>query len=201
MVIVLPLLVAIKEYLREHGDRPPDMGILCPCCGRRLRRHGRYFRQVVLGTVLYQVPVYRRLCPRCRKTFSLCPCFLRPYSQFGLSVHEAAARLLIQERSPNHIADRLCQGPQAGGVSARTILRWQRRWRDEVAGLLSSLSERILSLSPGADLTPYLPPPKMPRGSLQALLSLGGLYRGMVWGASHPALFPFLHLSLPSTAI
>lgn len=201
MVIVLPLLVSIKDYLKEYRDKSPDMEIQCPCCGRRLRRHGRYFRRVVLGTVLYQVPVYRRLCPRCRRTFSLCPCFLRPYSQFALPAHEAAARLLVQGKSPDGVAERLCQGPQAGGVSGRTILRWQRRWKGGASELLSALSERILCLSPGTDLTPYLPPPTMPRGSLRAVLSLGRLYRNMVWGPHRPSLFPFLRLSLPSGAI
>jgi len=201
MVIVLPMLAAIKEYLRKYGDKSPDMELACPRCGRRLRRHGRYFRRVVLGTVLYRIPVYRRLCPRCRKTFSLCPCFLTPYSQFALPVHEAAARLLVQGRSPGHISERLCQGSEAGGVSGRTILRWQRHWRTGAGELLSALSERILALSPGTNLTPYLPPPRLPRGSLQALLSLGGLYRDMVWDSHHPSLFPFLHLSLPFGAI
>lgn len=201
MVIVLPLLVAIKEYLGKYGDKSPDMEILCPCCGRRLRRHGRYFRRVVLGVVLCQVPVYRRFCPCCRRTFSLCPCFLRPYSQFALPAHEAVARLLVSGRSPDGIAEHLCQGLETGGVSGRTILRWQRRWRTEAGELLSALSERVLSVSPGADLTPYFPPPKMPRGSLQALLSLGGFYRDMVWGSRRPSLFPFLRLSFPSGSI
>jgi len=201
MVIVLPLLVSIKEYLGKYSNRSPDIEIRCPRCGRRLRRHGRYFRRVVLGTVLYRIPVYRRLCPCCRKTFSLCPCFLRPYNQFALPVHEAAARLLVQGRSPGHISECLCQGPEAGGVSGRTILRWQRRWKGGASELLSALSERILCLSPGTDLTPYLPPPTMPRGSLRAVLSLGRLYRDMVWGPRRPSLFPLLRLSLPSRAI
>ena len=68
MMIVLPLLVTIKGYLEEYGNKSPDIEIACPYCGRRLRRHGRYFRRVVLGTVLYRIPVYRRLCPRCRKS-------------------------------------------------------------------------------------------------------------------------------------
>lgn len=201
MVIVLPMLAAIKEYLGKYRDKSPDMEIPCPCCGRRLRRHGRYFRSVVLGVVLYRVPVYRRFCPRCRRTFSLCPCFLRPYGQFALPVHEAAARLLVRGKSPERIAERLCRGPEAGGVSGRTILRWQKRWRAGAGDLLSVLIERVLALSPGTDLTPYLPPPRMPRGSLQALLSLGGLYRDMVWWPRHPPLFPFLRLSLPSGLI
>ena len=89
MVIVLPLLVAIKEYLGKYGDKSPDMEIRCPCCGRRLRRHGRYFRSVVLGGVLYRVPIYRRFCPRCHRTFSLCPCFLSVALHIdpGLSLH------------------------------------------------------------------------------------------------------------------
>lgn len=200
-MIVLPLLVVIKGYLEEYGNKSPDVEMVCPYCGRRLRRHGRYFRRAVLGTVLYRIPVYRRLCPRCRKTFSLCPCFLRPYSQFALPVHEAAARLLVQGRSPDRVSELLCQGPETGGVSGRTILRWQRRWKDGASGLLSALAERVLALSPGTDLTPYLPPPRMPRGSLQALFSLGGLYRDKVWGPRRPSLFLFLRLSLPSGAI
>ena len=196
MIIVLPLLVAIKEYLKEYGDKSPDMETMCPRCGRRLRRHGRYFRNVVLGAVLYQIPIYRRFCPRCRRTFSLCPCFLRPYSQFALPVHEAAARLLVSGRSPDGIAERLCQGPETGGVSGRTVLRWQKRWREQAGEVLGFLAKRILSLSPGIDLTPYLPPARRLRGSLWGVLALGGLYRDVV-SISRPPLFPFLRLSLP----
>lgn len=196
-MILLPVFVAIKEYLRKYGEMSPGMEILCPHCGRRLRRHGRYFRNVVLGTVLYRLPIYRRFCPDCRKTFGLCPCFLRPYSHFALPVHEAAARLLVQGRSPEHIAERLCLGPQTGGVSGRTVLRWQRRLKAVAANWTGSLSERILSLSPGVDLTPYLPPARMPRGGLWALLLLGEIYRGMVRGRECTPLFPFLRFSFP----
>lgn len=201
MVIVLPLLVSIKEYLRAYRDKSPDMEIQCPCCGRRLRRHGCYYRRVVLGLGIHLVPVYRRLCPRCRRTFSLCPCFLRPYSQFALPVHEAAARLLVQGRSPDAIAERLCQGPQVGGVSGRTIQRWQSGWKAGAGDLLGSLSERVLSLSPGTDLTPFFPPVRMPRGSLRAMLWLGGFYRDLVWEARRPSLFAFLRLSYPSLSV
>ena len=197
MVIVLPLLVAIKEYLAKYGDKSPDMEIVCPRCGRRLRRHGRYFRSVVLGAVLYRVPVYRRFCPHCRHTFSLCPCFLRPYSQFALPVHEAAARLLVSGRSPGRIAERLCPGPTTGGVSGRTILRWQKRWSEQAGEFLGALSGRILRLSPGIDLTPYFPPARRPRGSLWGMLAPGGLYRDTVCELGRPPLFPFLRLSLP----
>ena len=196
MVIVLPLLVAIKEYLAKYGDKSPDMEIVCPRCGRRLRRHGRYFRSVVLGAVLYQIPIYRRFCPRCRRTFSLCPWLLRPYSQFALPVHEAVARLLVSGKSPDGIAERLCQGPETGGVSGRTVLRWQKRWREQAGEVLGFLAKRILSLSPGIDLTPYFPPARRPRGSLWGVLALGGLYRDVV-SISRPPLFPFLRLSLP----
>lgn len=198
MVIVLPLLMAIKEYLKKYGDKSPDMEIYCPCCGRRLRRHGRYFRWVVLGVELYRIPVYRRFCPHCRRTFSLCPCFLRPYSQFSLHAHEAAVRLLVQGRSPDGIAERLCPGPRTGGVSGRTIQRWQKHLKAGAGDLLSSLSERILSLSPGVDLTPFFPPARMPRGSLRAMLLLGEFYRDLVWEPRRPPLFPFLRLSFPS---
>jgi transposase-like protein len=197
-MIVLPLFATIKEYLRKHGDRSPDIEVLCPCCGRRLRRHGRYFRRVVLGIKLYRIPIYRRFCPHCHRTTSLCPCFLRPYSQFALPVHEAAVRLLVQGRSPDAIAQRLCQGPQAGGISDRTIQRWQSRWKAGASDLLSALSERILSLSPGTDLTPFFPSTRMPRGSLRAIFGLGEFYRDLVWKPRRPPLFPFLRLSFPS---
>jgi transposase-like protein len=175
MVIVLPWLAAIKEYLREYVDKSPDMEIRCPRCGRRLRRHGRYFRNVVLGAVLYQIPIYRRFCPRCRRTFSLCPWLLRPYSQFALPVHEAAARLLVSGKSPDGIAERLCPGPTTGGVSGRTILRWQKRWREQAGEVLGFLAKRILSCPQGLTSRPTSPR----RGDR------GGVFGGCLrWGDS-----------------
>lgn len=198
IVIVLSLLVTIKEYLEKYAGKSPDMVIHCPCCGRQLRRHGHYFRQAVFGVKLYRIPIYRRFCPRCRRTFSLCPCFLRPYSQFSLPVHEAVARLLVQGKSPHALAESLCRGTQAGGIAGRTVQRWQSRWKAGASELLNALSERALSLSPGTDLTPFFPPTRMPRGSLWAVFSLGRLYRDLVWGSRGPSLFPFLKLSFPS---
>lgn len=201
LLIVLPLLVGIKDYLGEFGDRSPGMEIFCPRCGRRLRRHGRYFRMMVLGKALYRIPIYRRFCPRCKRTFGLCPHFLRPQSQFALGVREASMRLLLQQKSPASIAESICQGPKAGGISERTILRWQKRWNDGAADWLSHLSARILVLSQGTDLTPYFAPKRMPRGRLQTLCSLGQLCRNMVWGPNRPSLFSFFRLAWPSWAI
>ena len=125
MIIVMHEAVSLKSYLDEYSDQSPEWEQGCPVCGwLKLRKHGRFFRSVVLGQLLNLMPVYRRLCPGCRTTFSLIPAFVRPYAHFGVCVREAAARMLARGAKVNESAGRLCQSNSAGGVSVRTLCRW-----------------------------------------------------------------------------
>jgi transposase-like protein len=193
MIIVLQVTVSLKKYLQEYGVRSPDEERECPICGRRLRRHGRYFRSVVYGQALQRLPVYRYLCPRCGKTFSLLPAFVRPYSHFGLCVWEAAARTLASGGKVDALADRLCRSGSAGGVSARTLRRRLNIWRQRARALTESVIERILHLAPGFDVTPYLPESNRPRGWLLSVITLGEILRALTWGADFIPLFMFLN--------
>jgi predicted nucleic acid-binding Zn ribbon protein len=197
MIIVLRAVISLKEYLQEYGVRPPAEERKCPICGGRLRRHGRYFRSVVYGQLLERLPVYRYLCPRCEKTFSLLPAFVRPYGHFGLCVREAAARTLAKGGKVDALADRLCRSGSAGGVSGRTLRRWLRVWRQRARALTESVIERILHLVPGFDVTPYLPKPNQPRGWLLSVLALGEILRALPLGADFIPLFVFLNAYYP----
>ena len=186
---------ATGRYLDECADRAPTGEQHCPICGRKLRKHGRYFRSVVFGQLLERLPVYRYLCPKCHKTFSLLPAFLRPYSHFGLCVREAAARLLGGGDKVDAVAGRLCRSNAAGGISGRTLRRWLQGWRQRARALTEVVIERILCLTPGFDVTPYLPQANRPRGWLWSVLALGEILQGLIRGAKTIPLFVFLNLS------
>lgn len=197
MVIVLQLVMSVKQYLQAYGSKSPAEAQGCPRCGRRLRRHGRYWRSVVYDQGRERVPIYRYLCPPCRETFSLLPAFLRPYSHFAFEVREAAARMLAAGEKVAVVAEQLCQDHQAGGISGRTLCRWLQGWRQRAQPLSTSVIERILHLVPGFDVTPYLPATQRPRGWLGSVITLGEVLRSLVGGMEALPLFVFLHLAYP----
>ena len=197
MIIVMHVAISLKRYVGECANRAPAGEQRCPICGRRLRKHGRYFRSVVLGQTLERLPVYRYLCPQCRKTFSLLPAFVRPYGHFGLPVREAAARMLSRGEKVDALSERLCQSPKTGGISGRTLRRWLQGWRRKAQALTESVIERILYLAPGFDVTPYLPEVNRPRGWLRSVLSLGEIFRSLVLGTESVPLFVFLNACYP----
>lgn len=198
MIIILETAVSLKSYLQEYAVKSPTEKRKCPICARSLRRHGRYFRSLVYGQVLQLLPVYRCLCPRCKKTFSLLPAFMRPYSHFGLCVREAAARLLASGGKVDVLAGRLCRSSSAGGVSVRTLRRWLRSWRQRARALAESIIEQVLHLAPGLDVTSYLPKPKCLRGWLLSVITLGEILRTLVCGAGVMPLFVFLNVHYPT---
>jgi hypothetical protein len=198
MIIVMQEAVSLKRYLDEYSDRSPEWQQGCPVCGwPRLSKHGRFFRFVVFGQLFEHLPIYRRRCSGCGKTFSLLPAFVRPYAHFGVCVHEAAARMLARGEKIDRLAGRLCRSNSAGGVSSRTLLRWLQCWRRRAQALTVSVVERILHLAPGFDVTPYLPASNLPRGWLRSVLALGKILRDLVCGTLSIPLFMFLNGCYP----
>lgn len=199
MIIVMHQITSLKSYLGEHLNKSPEWNEACPACGwPRLRKHGRFWRQLVLGVLFERVPVYRLLCPGCEKTFSLIPSFMRPYSQFGVHVHEAAARMLGASNPIRAVSRRLCSSASAGGVSQRTVARWLQQWRSKAQRLLEWLVESILRIRPGFDTSPYLPRQALPRAWIGSVLSLAGTLRDIVDGSERvmPVLV-FLNIYCP----
>lgn len=62
-----------------YQNVPPKCEEECPDCHRKLYKHGHYFRHVITSKEILKIPIYRRLCLSCGKTFSLIPDFLIPY--------------------------------------------------------------------------------------------------------------------------
>ncbi len=200
MIIVMQEEVSLKRYLDEYSHRSPEWEQQCPVCGwPRLRKHGRFFRSVVLDQLLERLPVYRRICPRCGTTFSLLPAFVRPHAHFGVSVREAAARMLTRGEALNEVAARLCGSSSSGGISVRTLCRWLQCWRQRARALSESVIERILHLAPGFDVSPYLPGSGWPRGWLGSALALGKILCDLVYGSLPIPLFMFLNGCYPAS--
>ena len=198
MIIVMHEAVLLKRYLDEYRDRAPEWKQGCPLCGLKLVKHGRFFRFVVFGQLFEYLPVYRRRCSGCGKTFSLLPAFIRPYAHFGICVREAAARMLAKGSTVSELAARLCQSKSTGGISTRTLRHWLQGWRQRTQALTVSVIERILQLAPGFDATPYLPRSVNARGWLRSVIELGRILRDLVYETRPIPLFMFLNSCYPA---
>lgn len=92
VIMVLPFTADVKAYLRRYGEKPPEGVRCCPYhLDQRLWRHGRYRREIRERSRAFEIPIYRLYCPRCRRTFSLAPPFVRFHAPFTVWVHVVAA--------------------------------------------------------------------------------------------------------------
>lgn len=64
----------------------------CPRCGTWMHKHGFYERYADELWRCEKIPIRRYRCPRCRRTVSYPPSFLRPYRSPLVWVQEFAAR-------------------------------------------------------------------------------------------------------------
>lgn len=138
----------VKGYLRLYQDVPPKDEENCPDCHRKLYNHGRYYRSVVTGKTLTRIPIYRRLCPECGKTFSLLPDFLFPYRiPSGRILQKAWFLRYVKGKSYNHIQNFL-SNRMTGGISYKTIIRWDAFWKDKKDPLIQLLISHIVTIHP-----------------------------------------------------
>lgn len=82
MVILTECSPIINRYIKEIHRLKMEK-VTCPCCDRRLRKHGSYKRNVVFKRRVYTIPVARLRCPSCDVTFSFLPYFLSPWKRFA----------------------------------------------------------------------------------------------------------------------
>lgn len=140
MTIIRKCLFTIKDYLKfvennvAHGS--------CPCCGRRLRKHGKFNRTVHFRQRSYEIPILRRRCPDCRKTFSLKPCFIVPWGRFANHIFEFLLRWISSGTSTTSLAH-LLTTHTVSFVSLKTLYRWKAKyfrlffkWREGVRRML-----------------------------------------------------------------
>nr|WP_194269188.1 DUF6431 domain-containing protein [Anaerobacillus isosaccharinicus]QOY36586.1 hypothetical protein AWH56_002585 [Anaerobacillus isosaccharinicus] len=74
MIILLDSPRSIKKY--NDSINKYDVELRCPCCGRRMKKHGKYKRWVHMKHQSSIIFVLRRRCGSCDRTFSLLLVFL-----------------------------------------------------------------------------------------------------------------------------
>lgn len=75
----------------------------------------------------FHIPVFRFLCPDCRKTLCVLPAFVEPHHQSAVDVKEEVVRAGAEGCSLSEIAAE--SAVYAGGAySEKTLWRWQQCW-------------------------------------------------------------------------
>jgi hypothetical protein len=123
--------LSINRYIK--GIHRSKMEGECPCCSRRLRKHGSYKRSVVFKRRVYIILVVRLRCPSCDVTFSLLPYFLSPWKRFANHIREFLGRGLLSGIPLSHLPEKL-SSTAISILSVRTLRRWkaklQIQWKD-----------------------------------------------------------------------
>lgn len=109
-----------------EAARPLRCGF-CPS-ERMPHRHGKFMRWLFTLDEAFQIPVFRFLCPDCRKTVCVLPAFVEPHHQSAVDVKEEIVRAGAEGRSLTEVA--VHSDAFAGGrYSEKTLWRWQQCWK------------------------------------------------------------------------
>ena len=123
MSILLDWPFTFKKYMKFIDAYNED--VFCPCCGRKTRRHGKYEKTVHFKHQSFRIPIMRRRCPDCDKTFSLMPCFSFRWGRFANHIYEFFGRWLLEGVPIGQLADRLSTA-SVSVISLRTLYRWKK---------------------------------------------------------------------------
>lgn len=151
---ILPFGKTLKSYLKEHGEKRPNVSLCCPdksCKKRTLYKHGRYFRSVTTKYQCILIPIYRWYCPNCGKTVSLFPNFLIPWARVVTTSREAA----FNRRKKGISFEKISQSivcPSIGGISATTIKRWWNRYLAQIGLTSIWVAGRLIHFGEVGDL-------------------------------------------------
>lgn len=127
MPILLECSFSIKKYIKFVANF--DKVVYCPCCGRITRRHGHYERTIHFKHQSFRIPIMRRRCPDCNKTFSLIPCFTFPWGRFANHIFEFLSRWLLEGIPISRLAEYLTT-TAVSVVSLKALYRWKRQFHD-----------------------------------------------------------------------
>lgn len=125
MSILLECPLTFKKYLKFIEIFNED--IHCPCCGRLTRKHGKYEKTVHFKHESLRIPILRRRCPDCNKTFSLMPCFTFPWGRFANHIYEFLLRWLL-ENTPISVMAEWLSTTVVSVISLKTLYRWKKRF-------------------------------------------------------------------------
>ena len=127
MSILLECPLTFKKYMKFIETFNED--VPCPCCGRLTRKHGKYEKTVHSKQRSYRIPILRRKCPDCNKTFSLMPCFTFPWGRFVNHIYEFLGRWLM-EGVPIHRLTEWLTTYTVSMISLKTLYRWKHQILD-----------------------------------------------------------------------
>lgn len=150
MIKILFFGRSCKHYLRRFKDRGPEVTFSCDGCGRILHKHGRYFRYVACKTQVIQIPIYRWLCPNCRRTISLLPDFLVPWARYTTWIREAAIVRKRRGCSWRTIAENLIH--PVISVSTTTVKRWWKKYVHKTQAAALWLARELILAGEDEDL-------------------------------------------------
>lgn len=131
MFIVLDWDIDVKAYLLlcakglPEADRPAQCGN-CPS-ERTPHRHGKFMRWLFTLDEAIHIPVFRFLCPDCRKSICVLPRFVEACHQSSVEVKEAVLQGITEGRSLTEIAED-SKGFAGGHYAEKTLWRWLKRW-------------------------------------------------------------------------
>lgn len=130
MSILLQHFKSIKHYVTsiEHAS----IDVACPCCDRRLWKHGSYQRTVHYKHQSYVIPILRFRCPDCKKTHALIPCFIKPWARFANHIWEFLGRYLL-EGIPMCQLPELLSSERTSIISLKTIYRWTAQIKERTS--------------------------------------------------------------------
>lgn len=127
MIIILEYTYSIKRYIDTIETINKTLDILCPCCDKVTRKQGKYRRTVNYKTESYEIPVFRRRCAECKKTFSLLPMFIVPWGRFANHIIELFLRWILSGVPIAHLPA-LVTSPHVSIVSLKTLYRWKYKY-------------------------------------------------------------------------
>lgn len=127
MPILLECPLTFKKYMKFIETF--DEIIYCPCCGRITRRHGKYEKWVHFKHQSFRIPIMRRRCPDCNKTFSLMPCFSLSWARFANHIYEFFVRWSMAGIPISQLAEWLTTS-SVSVISLKTLYRWKKRFFD-----------------------------------------------------------------------
>lgn len=151
---ILPFGKTLKSYLKEHGEKRPNISLCCPdksCKKRTLYKHGRYYRWATTKYQCILIPIYRWYCPLCGKTISLFPNFLIPWARVVTTSREAAFNRRRKGDSFEKISKSIVS-PAIGGISATTIKRWWNRYLAQIGRTSIWVAGRLIHFGEEEDL-------------------------------------------------
>lgn len=136
-MIIAFLAESVKTY-KDHFLHFVDKQLVCPHCRGEGKPHAWRKRKARTKEAVMILLVLRVMCPRCRRTFTILPDFLKPYGRYIQNIREEAIIAQLAGVSAGRAA--------VYGPSAETVRRWLADFkavREEAAAALRSLLAQI----------------------------------------------------------